>query len=99
MRGQVRVVFVQIGIVQMAFDDAGFQAVGHSDVAGTTIIRKHPPMTAEPVTAFHVLRGPRKQQLTEAEPGDEHVGFMDLTGLDLVPLDRIAGIIDFNAFA
>jgi hypothetical protein len=61
MCGQVRVVFVQIGIVQMAFDDAGLQAVGHSDVTDTTIIRKHPPMTAEPVTAFHVLRCPGKQ--------------------------------------
>src|SRR5580704_19426205 len=53
MRGQVRVVFVQIGIVQMAFDDAGLQAIGNGDVTYATIIRKHPPVTAEPVAAFH----------------------------------------------
>ena len=52
----------------MAFDDAGLQAVGNSDVTHAAVICKHPPMTAEPVTAFHVLRRPGKEQLAEAKP-------------------------------
>src|SRR5713226_10734249 len=82
----------------MAFDDAGLQAVGNRDVTDATIIFKHPPVTAEPVAAFHILRRPGEEQLAEAKPGDEHVGFVDLAGLDLVPLDRTAGIIDFHPF-
>src|ERR1017187_2612764 len=61
MSGYVRVVFVQIRIVQMAFDDAGLQAVGNGDVTDATVIFKHPPVTAEPVTAFHVLGRPGKE--------------------------------------
>jgi hypothetical protein len=56
-------------------------------------------VTTEPVTAFHVLCRPGKQQLAKAKSCDEHVGFVDFAGLDLVPLDRIAGVIDFDPFA
>ena len=63
-----------------------------------TIILKHPPVTAEPIAAFHILRRPGEEQLAEAKPGDEHVGLVDLPGLDLVPLDRIAGIVNFDPF-
>ena len=98
VRGQVRVVFVQIGIVQMAFDDASLQAIGNSHVRHAAVLLIHPPVTAEPVAAFHVLRRPGEEQLAKAKPRDEHVGFVDLAGLDLVPLDRIAGVIDFHPF-
>ncbi|MGA2397147.1 MAG: hypothetical protein ABSG30_03655 [Steroidobacteraceae bacterium] len=55
-------------------------------------------MSAEPVAAFHILRRPGKEQLAKAQARDEHVGLMDLAGLDLIPLDRIAGVIDFDPF-
>jgi hypothetical protein len=56
-------------------------------------------VSAEPVAAFHILRRPGKEQLAKAEPGNEHVRLVDLSGLDLVPLDRIAGVIDFDPLA
>src|SRR5258708_5957455 len=83
----------------MAFDDAGLQAIGNGDVTDAPIIFKHPPVTAEPVAAFHILRRPGEEQLAKAKPRDEHIGLVDLTALDLVPLDRIAGIIYFDSFA
>jgi hypothetical protein len=56
-------------------------------------------MTAEPVATLHVLGRARVQQLTEAEYGDEHPSLVDLAGLQVKPLDRIAGVIDFDAFS
>ena len=56
-------------------------------------------MTAQPVAALHVLGRPGKQQLAEAQAGDKDPGFADLAGLELDPLDRIAGVIDFDALA
>ena len=56
-------------------------------------------MAAEPVAALHVLGRPGEQQLAEAKSRDEHLGFADLAGLELDPLDRIAGVIDLHAFA
>jgi hypothetical protein len=35
--------------------------------------------------------------VTEAQSRDKHVGLADLTGLQLQPLDRIAGVINFYA--
>ena len=61
VRSQVCVVLVQIGVVQMTFDDARLQAVRHGDVTDAAIILKHPPVAAEPVTALHVLGRPREQ--------------------------------------
>jgi hypothetical protein len=37
--------------------------------------------------------------LAKAKARDEHERFVDLAGLDFVPLDLIAGIIDFDSFA
>ena len=54
-------------------------------------------MAGDPVATPHVLGRPGKQQLTEAQAGHEHVGFVDLAGLDVVPLDRVAGIVDLDA--
>src|SRR5450432_2484564 len=44
-------------------------------------------------------RTPSIQQLAEAEHGDEHPGVVDLAGLEVKPLDRIAGIVHFHTFA
>src|ERR1035438_1746804 len=63
-----------------------------------TVIFIHPAVTAEPVTAFHILRRPAEEAVAKAKPRDEHVGFVDLAGFDFVPLDRIAGVIDFHPF-
>src|ERR1700730_7994453 len=81
----------------MAFDDAGLHTIGNSDVRYTAVPLIHPPVTAKPVTAFHILGRPGKEQLAKAQAGHEHIGLVDLAGLDLVPLDRVAGVIDFNA--
>ncbi len=56
-------------------------------------------MTPEPVAALHVLGRSPVQQLAEAEHGDEHPRVMDLAGLEVKPLDRIAGVIDFDPLA
>src|SRR3569833_413927 len=56
-------------------------------------------MGTEPVAALHVLRCPGKQQLTEAQISNKHIRLADLTGLQLDPLERIAGIIHFHALA
>ena len=61
VRGQIRVVFVQIRIVQMTFDDASSQAVGDGNVGYAAIPLIHPPVSAEPVTAFHILRRPGEE--------------------------------------
>ena len=68
VRSQVRIVFVQIGIVQMAFDDAGLQAIGDGDMGYPAVPLIHSPVSAEPVAAFHILRRPSKEQLAKAEP-------------------------------
>src|SRR5665213_4297592 len=60
---------------------------------------EHAAMTAEPVAILHVLRRPCVEQLAEAEHGDEHPGAMDLAGLQIKPLDRIASVIDFDPLA
>src|SRR5882762_2855786 len=80
----------------MTFDDASSQAVGDGDVGYAAVPLIHPPVTAEPVTAFHILCRPGEEQLAEAKPRDEHAGLMDLAGLDLIPFDRIAGVINFD---
>lgn len=56
-------------------------------------------MGAEPVATLHVLRCPGEQQLTEAQACYKHVRFADLAGLQLDPLECIAGVIDFYTFA
>jgi hypothetical protein len=56
-------------------------------------------VATEPVTTFHVLRRPGKEQLAKTQTGDEHVSPVDLARFDLVPLDRIACVIDFHPFA
>lgn len=96
MRGHVRVVFVQIGIVQVTFDDPLSQTIGHRDVGHAVVMSKHASMAGDPVATLHVLGRPGKQQLTEAQAGHEHVGFVDLAGLDVVPFDRIACVIDLD---
>src|SRR5580693_6758105 len=60
---------------------------------------EHAAVTAEPVAALHVLGRARVQQLAEAEHGDKHPRLMDLAGLEVKPLDRITGVIDFNTFS
>ena len=67
-------------------------------MGNTAVKGEHPPMAIEPVAAFHILRRPRKEQLAEAQGGNEHVGFADLSGFQLDPLERIAGVIDLNTF-
>ena len=99
MRGHVRVVFVQIGIIQVTLDDPLPQTIGHRDVGHAVVISKHASMAGDPVATLHVLRRPGKQQLAEAQAGHEHVSFVDLAGLDVVPLDRIAGVVDLDALA
>lgn len=97
VRGHVRVVFVQIRIVQVTLDDSLPQTIGHRDVSHAVVIGVHASMAGDPVATLHVLRRPGKQQLTEAQAGHEHVGFVDLAALDLVPLDGIAGVVHFDA--
>src|SRR5450631_1228507 len=99
MRTERGIARVQIGVVQMAFQDALLQAVRHRHVAHPAVEGEHAPVTAEPVAALHVLGRPREQQLAEAERGDEHPSLMDFAGLNLQPLDRIAGVIDLDALA
>ena len=83
----------------MALEHALLETVRHQHVRHATVEREHAPVAAEPVAALHVLGGARVQQLTEAEYGDEHPGAMDLAGLEVEPLDRITGVIDFDALA
>ena len=83
----------------MALEHALLQAVGHEHVCDAGVEGEHASVTAEPVAALHVLGRPRIQQLTEAEHGDEHPRAMDFAGLEVKPLDRIAGVIDFHSFA
>ena len=56
-------------------------------------------MAAKPVAALHVLGGPRVEQLAEAQGGDEDVGFTDLPGSELEPLEGIARIVDLDPLA
>jgi hypothetical protein len=37
--------------------------------------------------------------LAEAKSCDEHIGFADLSRLEIHPLDRVAGVIDLYALA
>jgi len=99
LRGELGVPGVEVGVVQMALEHALLQAVGDRHVRHAAEIGEHAPMAREPVAALHVLGRPGVEQLTEAEAGHEHPGFADLAGLDLDPLDRIAGVIDLDAFA
>src|ERR1700704_6472703 len=82
----------------MAFDDAGLQTIWNSDVSYAAIVLKHPSVTAEPVTAFHVLRCPSKQELAKPQSRDKHIRLVYLAGLDLVPFDRITSIVNFDPF-
>jgi hypothetical protein len=54
---------------------------------------------AEPVAALHVFSGPTEEQLAEAQGGHDDVGFADLAGLQIDPLDGVAGVIDLNALS
>ena len=83
----------------MALEHALFQAVRHRHMWYAAVVNKHASMRAEPVAALHVLGGPSEQQLTEAEAGDEDIRLVDLARLQIHPLDRIAGVIHFHAFA
>src|ERR1700716_3741629 len=82
----------------MAFDDAGLQTIWNSDVSYAAIVLKHPSVTAEPVTAFHVLRCPSKQEFANPQPRDKHIRLVYLAGLDLVPFDRITSIVNFDPY-
>ncbi|MGH8306136.1 MAG: hypothetical protein ACRETG_11045, partial [Steroidobacteraceae bacterium] len=66
------------------------------DLTAHTVKAEHAPMGSQPVAAFHVLGRPGKQQLAKAQRRDEHVGLADLSRLHLDPLERIAGVIDFD---
>jgi hypothetical protein len=50
--------------------------VDHAAVEG-----EHPPVAIKPVAAFHVLGRPSEEQLAEAQAGNKHAGFADLSGL------------------
>lgn len=98
LAGQLRVTGVQIRIVQMTLRHTLLQTVRHRHVWDATVKNKHTSVRTEPVAALHVLGGPGKQQVTEAKARYEHVGFTDLPGLRLDPLECVAGVIDFRAF-
>jgi len=62
-------------------------------------VDKHPSVTGQPVATLHVLGRPGIQQLAEAQSCDKDPRFADLARLDLHPLDRIAGVVDFHSLA
>lgn len=81
----------------MAFQHTLLQAVRHRDVGDTTIEAVHASMGSEQIAALHVLGGPCKQQVTEAESRDKHVRLANLSGLQLHPLETVAGVIHFDS--
>src|SRR5580658_2540400 len=83
----------------MALEHALLQAVGHRHVRHAAVEGAHALMAVEPVAALHVIGRPGKEQLAEAKTGDEHPGFAHLTGAQIHPLDRIAGVVDLDALA
>src|SRR5215475_5650074 len=99
LAGQLRIARIQIWIVQMTFQHALLEAVGHGHVRDATIKGEHAPMRTEPVATLHVLGRPGKEQLAEAKSRDEHISFADLSRLEIHPLDRVASVIDLYAFA
>src|SRR5579859_2861717 len=60
---------------------------------------EHTPVSAEPVSALHVFGCPCEQQLTEAKTRYKHICLSDFSRLKVNPLDRIAGVINFNALS
>jgi hypothetical protein len=60
---------------------------------------EHAPVAGEPVTALHILGRPGEQQLAEAQARHKHIGFVDLSALQVDPLECIAGIINFHPLA
>ena len=62
-------------------------------------VSKDAAMRTEPVAALHVLGRPGKEQLTEPQTGDEHIGLTDLTARELNPFERVAGVVHFHALA
>jgi hypothetical protein len=56
MRGQIRVVFVQIRIVEVTFHDALAQAVWYRHVGHAAVIGEHASVTGEPVATLHAVR-------------------------------------------
>src|SRR5579864_1896419 len=83
----------------MTLEYALLQTVRHGDVRNATVEGEHAPMGAEPVPTFHVLGRPGKQQLAEAQARHKHARLVDLTGLQIHPLDWISGVINFNTFS
>src|SRR5271166_1577319 len=61
MRGHVRVVFVQVGIVQVTLDDTLPQTIGHSHVGYAAVEGEHASVAGDPVATLHVLRRPGEQ--------------------------------------
>jgi hypothetical protein len=97
LRGKIRITGVQVRIVKMALEHPLLQAIGYRDVGHAAVVGVHAPVARQPVAALHVLGRPGEQQLAEAEPGDKDPGLADLAGLELDPLERIAGVVDLDA--
>src|SRR5687767_8644965 len=83
----------------MALEHGLFRAVRHRHVRYAAVKGEHASMRTEPVPALHILGGPSEQRLTEAESGDKDIRSVDLTGLQIDPLDQIASIVNFHALA
>src|SRR5882762_3477499 len=81
----------------MAFENALLQAIRYRHMRNATIEVEHTSVSPEPVSALHVFGCPCEQQLTEAQTRYKHVRLSNLSGLKVNPLERIAGIINFNA--
>ena len=60
VRGQMRVVLVQIRIVQMALDDTLLQAIRHRHVRHATVVGKHAPMSSRASCGSSCPRPPRQ---------------------------------------
>ena len=99
LTGQLRVAGVQVWIIQVAFEHTLFQTIRYGHMRDAAVKGEHSPVGAEPIAAFHVLSRPGEQQLTEAQARYKHIGFADLAGLHLDPLERIAGVVHFHALA
>src|SRR6185437_11332518 len=64
-----------------------------------TVEAEHAPVAAEPVATLHVIGRPSEQQLTEAQTRHKYVGFVDLSALQVDPLERVAGVVNFYPLA
>src|SRR5580692_8332125 len=84
---------------KMTFENALLQTVGYGHVWDAAVVAEHAPMGSKPIATFHILGCPSEQQVAEAEARDKHIGLADLAGLQLQPLERVAGVIDFHTLA